>query len=89
MMVARHCGYIPGVFTHFVANEQIYDRHMEQARIMMDRFGEGYTLDEDADKRPKLILNPDKTDFYEFTIDDFQMVNYNPIKPQLKLELGI
>ena len=89
MMVARHCGYIPGVFTHFVANEQIYDRHIGQANIMLDRFSEGFTLDEDPDKRPRLVLNPDKKDFYEFTIDDFQMVNYDPIKPQLKLELGI
>ena len=28
-------------------------------------------------------------DFYNMTIDDFTMENYNPIKPQLKLELGI
>ena len=38
---------------------------------------------------PKLILNPDKTNFYDFTIDDFEMVDYNPLKPQIKLELGI
>ena len=30
-----------------------------------------------------------KANFYDFTIDDFFMVNYDPIKPQLKLELGI
>ena len=89
MMIARHCGYKPGVFTHFVANEQIYDRHMEQARTMMDRFSMGATIYEDHNMRPRLILNPDKKDFYEFTIDDFQMVNYDPIKPQLTLELGI
>ena len=38
---------------------------------------------------PMLIINPEKTNFYEMTIDDFTMENYNPIKPQLKLELGI
>ena len=38
---------------------------------------------------PMLILNEDKDNFYDFTIEDFFMVNYNPIKPQLKLELGI
>jgi thymidylate synthase len=36
-----------------------------------------------------LVLNPDKTNFYDFTIEDFEMVNYEPMKPQLKLELGI
>jgi thymidylate synthase len=92
MMIARHCGYQPGVFTHFVANEQIYDRHEDQARAMLKRYDD--IQDEwwepyNDENRPMLILNPDKHDFYEFTIDDFEMVNYDPIKPQLKLELGI
>ena len=38
---------------------------------------------------PELILNSNKTNFYDFTIEDFEMLYYNPIKPQLKLELGI
>ena len=85
MMIARHTGYKPGVFTHFVANEQIYDRHMEAAEEMLKRFEE-----KEADGlRPMLVLNSEKTDFYDFTIDDFTMIDYNPIKPQLKLELGI
>lgn len=84
MMIARHCGCKPGVFSHFVANEQIYDRHYEQADIMMQRVKE--ISDE---TQPILILNPEKNNFYDFTIDDFTMINYNPIKPQLKFDLGI
>ena len=38
---------------------------------------------------PQLILNLEAKDFYQMTIDDFTMINYEPIKPQLKLELGI
>jgi thymidylate synthase len=38
---------------------------------------------------PTLVLNSEKTNFYDFTIEDFEMLCYNPIKPQLKLELGI
>lgn len=90
MMVARHCGYIPGVFTHFVANEQIYDRHEEQARAMMSRFGElNRRFDDEDEPEPRLVLKGAGKNFYEFTIDDFEMVNYDPIEPQLKLELGI
>lgn len=90
MMVARHCGYIPGVFTHFVANEQIYDRHEEQARAMLNRWNNSdKRWDDDEDPAPMLILNDKVTDFYDFTIDDFEMINYEPMKPQLKLELGI
>ena len=92
MMIARHCGYEAGVFTHFVANEQIYDRHQEQA---VEMFKRAKTMKETMSTstdlvQPMLVLNPDKTNFYDMTIDDFTMENYEPMKPQLKkLELGI
>ena len=96
MMIALHTGYKPGVFTHIVANEQIYDRHIEAAEEMQKRYLDKDREESDEtltinhmDTRPMLMLNPDKTNFYDFTIEDFFMVNYNPIKPQLKLELGI
>lgn len=84
MMIARHCGYLPGVFTHFVANEQIYDRHMEAAKTLYSRAINPINLYE-----PYLVLKEGKSDFYDFTIEDFEMRNYYPIKPQLELELGI
>ena len=96
MMIARHTGYKPGVFTHVVANEQIYDRHIDAAEEMVRRYREKLQEESDEtlvlnhmDTRPMLILNDNKMDFYDFTIEDFFMVNYRPIKPQLKLELGI
>lgn len=85
MMIARHTGYKPGVFSHLVANEQIYDRHYDAAEELLLRYQYGYVSEES----PVLFLNPEKNNFYDFTIDDFIMVNYNPIQPQLKLELGI
>lgn len=99
MMIARHTGYEPGVFSHFVANEQIYDRHTDAAKEMLKRYEE-LNVDEFIDSfslfnktnlnnRPKIILNSDKTNFYDFTIDDFSIVGYEPTRPQLKLELGI
>lgn len=87
MMIARHCGYKPGVFTHVVSNEQIYDRHMDQAHEMLDRYYCRYYSSDVS--HPHLVLNPDKTNFYDFTIDDFEMIDYDPIKPQLKFDLGI
>lgn len=87
MMVARHCGYEAGVFTHFVANEQIYDRHKEQAKEMVERYK--LLKDKGYDYVPRMTLNPNKNDFYEFTIDDFTLEHYEPMKPNLKLELGI
>lgn len=89
MMIARHTGYEPGVFTHFVANEQIYDRHFEAANEMRKR---AIAVEENKlllDIRPFLWLRRDRKDFYEMTIDDFDMKLYEPMQPQLKLELGI
>lgn len=112
MMIAKHTGYKAGVFCHFVQNEQIYDRHIEQANEMLNRFKNKQTEESQLATKyharpenwqaeieyanqikesitPKLILNPEKKDFYEMTIEDFSMENYEPIKPQLKLDLGI
>ena len=96
MMIARHTGYQPGVFSHVVANEQIYDRHMDASREMLRRFEE---LEKKEDynnyfgysnpSTPNLVLNPNVQNFYDMAIDDFIMENYEPMKPQLKLELGI
>lgn len=86
MMVARHCGYKVGNFMHWVGNEQIYDRHIDQANEMLKR---AKTLKNVLRNEPRLILKSDKTNFYDFTIDDFEMVDYHPIQPQLKFELGI
>ena len=95
MMIARVTGKEPGVFTHFVANEQIYDRHMENAQEMLRR-AEAAAAEDAADenaaakKAPALVLHKEAgCSFEDITIDDFEMVNYFPMKPQLKFELGI
>lgn len=88
MMIAKHTGYKAGVFTHIVANEQIYDRHKDAAHELLHRY---YQLQLHGIKteNPRIVLQTDKTNFYDFTIDDFVIENYTPVKPQLKLDLGI
>lgn len=89
MMIARHTGYKPGVFTHVVANEQIYDRHIDVAKEMLKRYNKCPKYVIPKQPKPVLILNEEKTNFYDITIEDFTMENYYPIEPQFKLELGI
>jgi len=84
MMVAKHCGYEVGTFAHYTHNLHIYDRHFEQAKILIGR----YKIYDEL-PQPILVLDTSKTNFYDFTIDDFRMENYNPIKPQLVFDLGI
>jgi thymidylate synthase len=91
MMIARHCGYRPGVFTHFVANEQIYDRHLLAANEMKRRYRDKSEFEKKLGEftKPWMRLKKGKGEFYDVTVDDFEMRLYDPIKPQLKLELGI
>ena len=93
MMIAKTTGYKPGQFTHVVCNEQIYDRHIEAAKELLKRangqsleyvYGKGYEF-----TYPRMIFEPGSNNFYDFSIDDFHLEGYEPIKPQLKLELGI
>lgn len=85
-LIARHLNYTPGRFTWFYDNIQIYDRHMEQAKEMLAR--------EPVDCSPRVEINPEKTNFYDMTLDDIKIVDY-PMKkikernPQLKFDLGI
>lgn len=92
MMVAKATGYKPGKFTHFVANEQIYDRHIDVAKELMRRCDSLATTDEHYKYKynnVKMEFTPKTNNFYDFTIDDFKLIGYEPMKPQLKLDLGI
>ena len=86
LMVAKATGYKPGKFSHIIANLHMYDLHEEQVREMLKR--------EPIICQPKHILNTDKTNFFDFTIDDFKLEGY-PIEeikkknPQLKFPLAI
>ncbi len=84
-LIARHCGYTPGRFTWFYNNIQIYNRHVEQAKVMLKR--------EPIDCEPKIWLNPEKTNFYDFTVDDVKIIGYPRAEikeknPQLPFDLG-
>ncbi len=93
LMVARATGYEAGVFTHFVANEQIYDRHIDNANELLRRADEAGVMapvSSEGQKVPNLILNKETgCDISSIAVEDFEMQNYEPIQPQLVFELGI
>jgi thymidylate synthase len=74
MMMAQACGYQPGDFIHTFGDAHIYDNHMEQVELQLSRTPR--TL-------PKMILNPDVKDIFDFTFEDFTLVDYNP-HPHIK-----
>ena len=67
MMVARHVGMIPGQLVHVIADAHIYDRHVDIVRELIGR---------EQFPAPRVMLNPEKRDFYAFTTDDLIVENY-------------
>lgn len=91
MMIAKATGYKPGKFTHVIANEQIYNRHIKAAFELLHRHDnyQKYTKTNKNETKVQLKFTPSTDNFYSFTVNDFEMIGYNPIKPQLHLDLGI
>lgn len=82
MMIAKHFGWKVGKFFYFVNNLHIYDNQFGQAKELLSR--------QPTDCKPRLVLNvPDGTDFFDIKPEDFELVNYKPVKPQLKFDLAI
>ena len=80
MMVSKHCGLKPGKYTHFIQNTHIYDRHIPIAKEFLER--------PISEKQPKLIFEPKSNNFYDFTIDDFKVIDYEP-QPKVFIEIAI
>ena len=82
MMIAKHFGWKVGKFFYFINNLHIYDNQFEQSEELLRR--------EPSNCQPRLVLNvPDKTNFFDIKVEDFELLDYEPVKPQLKFDLAI
>ena len=67
MMVAQVSGMIAGELIHVIADAHIYDRHVDIIKELIKR--EEYPA-------PKVWLNPEIKNFYDFTTDDLHVEDY-------------
>ncbi|MGB5648285.1 thymidylate synthase [Muriicola sp.] len=74
MMVAQVCGYEPGEFIHTFGDAHIYNNHMEQIELQLSRTPRPL---------PKMVLNPEVTDIFDFKFEDFTLLDYDP-HPHIK-----
>ncbi len=74
LMVAQVCGFKPGEFIHTFGDAHIYNNHLEQVELQLSRTPRPL---------PKMILNPDVKSIFNFTFEDFMLVDYNP-HPHIK-----
>ena len=66
-MLAQVCDMRVGELVHVIADAHIYDRHVPIVKELNER------PQYDA---PKISLNPDIKDFYQFTTDDIKITDY-------------
>ena len=74
MMVAQVSGMNAGELVHMIADAHIYDRHVDVVRELISR---------PTHPAPTVRLNPEVTNFYDFTTDDLIVENYEH-GPQVK-----
>ena len=73
-MLAQVCGMEAGELVHVIADAHIYDRHIPIIKELIER---------PVYDAPAFWLNPEITDFYQFTRDDVKVENYTT-GPQVK-----
>lgn len=73
-MLAQVCDMYVGELVHVIADAHIYDRHIPLIEELITR---------EEHPAPKVWLNPEKKDFYEFTVDDLHVEDY-VTGPQIK-----
>lgn len=79
MMVAQVCDLELGDFVHTFGDVHIYNNHMEQVKIQLER---------EPKALPTMVLNPKVKDIFDFTYQDFTLEGYDP-HPGIKAKVSV
>ena len=79
MMMAQVCDLEVGDFVHTLGDAHIYTNHFEQTELQLSR---------DCKKLPTMKINPNVKSIFDFTIDDFELVDYE-YHPHIKGKVAI
>jgi len=79
LMVAQVCDLEPGDFVHTFGDAHLYSNHLEQTELQLSR---------DFRPLPEMKINPEIKNIFDFTYDDFELVNYDP-HPGIKAAIAV
>ena len=79
MMMAQITGLAPGEFIHTFGDAHLYNNHLELARTQLQR---------ETRPLPQLKINPDVRSLFEYTYEDFCLLNYDP-HPHIKAPVSV
>ncbi len=80
MMFAQVSNLKPGELVHVISDAHIYDRHVDMVKEIIKK---------PQHKAPTLKMNPNIKNFYDFTLDDFELINYEYEKLDKKIPVAI
>lgn len=80
MMFAQVSGLKPGTLIHVISDAHLYDRHIDLVKEIMDK---------PQHPAPKLIMDKSITNFYDFTVDSFELEDYEFEKLGKKIPVAI
>jgi len=78
-MMAQVTGLKTGEFVHSFGDLHLYHNHFDQARLQLSR---------DPRPLPRLTIDPDKRDIFDFEFEDFMITGYDP-HPHIKAEVAV
>jgi thymidylate synthase len=77
--MAQVTGLQPGEFVHSFGDVHLYHNHFEQVRLQLSR---------EPRPLPRLTINPDKRDIFDFEFEDFMITGYDA-HPSIKAEIAV
>lgn len=80
MMFAQVSGLKAGKLIHVIADAHIYDRHVELVKEVINK---------PQHKAPKLKINPNIKNFYDFKVEDFELIDYEYEKLDKKIPVAV
>jgi thymidylate synthase len=80
MMFAQVSGLKPGELVHVISDAHVYDRHVDLVKEVIAK---------PQHKAPTLKINPNIKNFYDFRVEDFELVNYEYEKLGKKIPVAI
>lgn len=79
LMIAQVCDLQPGEFVHTLGDAHIYANHLEQVQLQLTRQPRAL---------PKMKLNPDIKNIFQFKFEDFHLEGYDP-HPHIKAKVAV
>ncbi|MDE7245405.1 MAG: thymidylate synthase [Oscillospiraceae bacterium] len=79
-MMAQVSGLEAGELVHVIADCHIYDRHVPAVERLIQR---------EPRPAPRLVIDPDVKNFYDFTVDSFRLEGYDPYPFDERIEVAV